>query len=133
MTALPENYRRGLSVTAQTVERVLDEMENVLISNDNEKVTARILKTYDAGERARLLKAIAEMREVNGRMVQNLGLEPFRRSESQILGAKAAHLWTVLVDSTAKGLRGFGELSEDHAKRIDFHINSLLQKLKDLG
>lgn len=130
-TGLPENYRRGLSVTAQTVERALDEMENILLST-NEKGSTGVLKVYDSEQRTRLLAAVAEMREANAQMIRILGLESSPRSESRIIGAKTAHLWTVLVDSTAKGLRGFGDLPEEQGRTINFHINTLLQKLKNI-
>jgi len=130
-TKLPDNFRRGLSVTAQTVERALDEMENILLST-NEKGSTRVLKVYNSEQRTRLLAAVAEMRDANAQMIRILGLESSPRSESRMIGAKTAHLWTVLVDSTAKGLRGFGDLPEEQAQTINFHINTLLQKLKNI-
>ncbi|MEX1139909.1 MAG: hypothetical protein WEF53_11255 [Bacteroidota bacterium] len=130
-TKLPDNFRRGLSTTAQTVERALDEMEKILSIN-NEQAGIKILRVYDDVQRRKFLNAVAEMREANIQMIKTFSLESSPRSESRMIGAKAAHLWTVLVDSTAKGLRGFGDIPEEQARQIDFHVNTLLQKLKHI-
>ncbi|MBI4418011.1 MAG: hypothetical protein HY563_04485 [Ignavibacteriales bacterium] len=130
---LPENHRRGLSFTAQAVERALDEMEAVLSAGDARTTAIRLERVYSPEERARLLKAIAEMRRANARMVEDLDLGLAHRSEDQIIGSKTAHLWAILVDSMSKRLRGFGKLGADQSKRIDFHVNNLLQKLKQIS
>jgi hypothetical protein len=130
---LPENHRRGLSVTAQMVDQTLNEMEELLRSRGNGKLTSRVKTTYSEEERARLLGAISQMRQANAEMFQALSLEPSHYTEDHIMAAKNSHLWTILVDSKTSGLKGFGELSPELADAVDSHVNRLLELLKELS
>jgi len=132
MTKLPDNHRRGLSVTAQMVEQTLDEMEELLRSRGSGKVTTNIEPGYSESKRARLLTAIAEMRRANTEMFRILDLRRSHYTEDHIMAAKNSHLWTILVDSKSTSLRGFGELPPDLAQVVDSHINRLLELLKEL-
>jgi hypothetical protein len=130
---LPDNHRRGLSVTAQMVEQTLDEMEALLRSRGNGKLTSKIESTYSENDRQRLLIAISEMRQANAEMFRELNLEPSHYTEDHIITAKNTHMWTILVDSTSQGLRGFGDLSPAMIEAVDLHIKRLLRLLKEIS
>lgn len=132
-TKLPDNHRRALSVTAQMVEQSLDEMEDLLRFRGDHKLTVKVKPTYTQEDRERLLEAISRMREANAEMFHALNLEVSPYTEENIITAKNTHMWTVLVDSKAHGLRGFGELPPDLARAVDAHIDKLLELLKDLA
>lgn len=72
---LPPNHHRGLSVTARTVERTLDELELIRRSRGVEKLTSRITASYSEETRGELLAAIAEMRKANEEMVHTFRLQ----------------------------------------------------------
>jgi len=127
---LPDNHRRSLSVTARMVEQTLEEMEELLRNRGEGRLTSKIEPTYSEPERARLLAAISEMRQANAEMFQTLSLEPSRYAEDHIITAKNAHLWTILVDSKSRRLKGLGELPADLARTVDVHVNRLLELLK---
>jgi hypothetical protein len=129
---LPPNHHRSLSVTAQMVEQALDEMEELLRSRKNTKQTSRIERTYSEEERAHLLETISKLRRANAEMFVDLDLEASHYTENQIVTAKNTHLWTILVDSKSKGLRGFGGLSAEQARLVDAHVDKLLELLKEM-
>lgn len=129
---LPPNHHRSLSVTAQTVEQTLDELELILRSRGAENLTSRIAVSYSEETREELLAAIAEMKKANEEMVRMFNLKKHERDEARILRASASHLWVVLSDSTSQGMRGFGGLPPDLADEVDNHIHRLLMLLKKL-
>ncbi len=130
--SLPDSHRRSLSVTAQMVEESLDELENLLRSRGQGGLTTDVEPTYSEEDRARILAAISKLRGANAGMFRSLGLQPSHYPEDQILNAKRAHLWTILVDSKSGGLKRFGEMSPECALAIDFHVDKLLELLKEL-
>jgi hypothetical protein len=115
------------------VEQTLDEMEELLLSRRGGKLTSRIETSYSEEERARLSTAISEMRRANAEMFLALGLEASHYTEDRIMSAKNAHLWTILVDSKSRGMKGFGELPPELAHAVDFHVSRLLELLKELS
>jgi len=123
---LPSNQHRSLSVTAQTIEQTLDELEAILRSRGIERLTSRVRASYSDRSRQDLLDAISEMRKVNEEMVCTFQLQKTEREEARILRAAIAQLWTILVDSTSKGMRGFGNLSPELARELDRHVERLL-------
>ena len=76
------------------------------------------------------MAAIAEMRNANEEMVHTFKLQRQEREEAKIFRAAIAHLWVILSDSTAKGMRGFGPLSPELASEVNNHVHRLLDLLK---
>ena len=129
---LPPNHRRVLSVTAARVEKELDEMERLLRSGNPNRVTTTIRVAYSAEQRQKLLELIHRMRQANEEMFVALNLEAGQFYEERIIRAKAAHLWTVLVDSMSTKTRGYGELPGDAARHVDRHVERLLAIVSSL-
>lgn len=128
---LPANHHRSLSVTAETVERTLDELELILRSRGIEHLTSKITPSYSDEVRQELLAAVAKMRTANEDMVRAFELQKHERKEAKILRAAINHLWVILSDSTSKGMRGFGALSPEIASEVDRHVHRLLTVLKE--
>ncbi len=129
---IPENHRNSLSVTARTIEKSLDEMEELLSRGGVHKLTYTVHSSYTDDERQSILGTIRELRKANEEMVNDLGLKREERKEEQIIRARVTHLWTILVDSTSRGMRGFGVLPTAPARMIDQHIDRLLKILQRL-
>lgn len=132
-TLLPEPHLRVLSATARRVEDTLDRLETMLRSRGIKKLTSTVRSSYSDEERQRLLDSIATMRRVNEEFINACGLVKTELDEARILGAAITHLWTILVDSTSKGMRGFGPLSSPVAKEVDKHMSRLLAVLNEFN
>ncbi|HEX2869383.1 MAG TPA: hypothetical protein VHO03_20230 [Ignavibacteriales bacterium] len=128
---LPPNHRRSLSVTAHFIEREMNSLEQTLLSGED-MITEKIEKSYNEPEREALIGAIRQLKELNKKMFYDLGLNETIHTEEQIVRAKAGHLWTILIDSTPKGLKGYGMLPPDQAEVLDVYVNNLLEMLKYL-
>ena len=129
---LPPSHRRSLSVTARIVEDSLDEIEKVLTKKERSKSSHRITDSFDETTRQKILTSVGRLRDANEEMFRTLHLEPNVFSETQIVRARLVHLWAVLRDSKAKGLKRFGELPAEAAQEVDKNIENLLTILKDL-
>jgi hypothetical protein len=113
-------------LTAARVEKELDEMERVLRSESLKTVTTTVHIAYSREQRQKLLETMQRMRKANEEMFVELHLEGREFSEERIIRAKAAHLWTVLLESSSKKTRGFGELPATQAQHVDRHVEKLL-------
>ena len=129
---LPDPQRRSLEVTANVIETTLAEMETLLRSDRKGQLTRKVEPCYSEEERSRMLSAIAAMRQANTEMILHLGLRSSRIREDRIVNARISHMWTVLCDSTSKGLKGFGGLPPSLSQVVDDHINQLLELLKEI-
>lgn len=114
------------------IEQTLDEMEELLRDHGPDKLTLKIKRSYSEDERVRLLTIISKMRDANARMFRELNLEPSLYTEDRVISARITHMWTILVDSKARGMKGFGELSSEQATTIDAQVDALLTLLDEL-
>lgn len=132
---MPANHKRSLSVTARKVEKTLDEIEAIINGDYNERLTERIIPIYTSEQKKEILDIVKLIRLENEKMFYELDLNPLELLEDRVIKAKSSYLWTILIDSTAKYLKGYGFVPKDVAKEVDSHINkllSILDKLKNL-
>ncbi|MEW6005284.1 MAG: hypothetical protein AB1695_08220 [Stygiobacter sp.] len=130
---LPPNHKRVISVTAKTVEDELNYIELLLTSQKIESEIKKIIPSFSDEEKKYLLEKIRELRKLNKRMFEELNLESSEITEAQIVKGKITYLWTVLVDSKAKALKGYGNLPDDIAKSLDSYIDSLLKIITEIN
>jgi len=128
---LQPDHRRSISTTAQIVEKTLNEMEDILLQKYKENIATIVVESYSEKERTIMLTKIAEIRKANQELFQEFNLKRTEQSESQVLHAAAAYLWTVLMDSKSKKLRGFGKLSPNVAAKIDEHVERIVTLLDE--
>ena len=132
MNQLPSNHHRILSVTARTVEETIDELESMLRAHGINKLTSRITVGFSKERREHLLAKMNDLRLANAELFRTFELSPSVVSEEQIMQAGLVNLWTILVDSKARGMRGFGRLDDEIASRVDDRIEALLRIIDGL-
>lgn len=129
--SLPDSHHRSLSATAHSIEETLDRLENILRSRGVQRLTSIVTTSYSDEERERLLQIIAKMRKLNEEFVQHFALGKTESDEAQILTASIAHLWTILADSTSKGMRGYGSLPPQLARELNAYVERFLAVLDE--
>jgi len=127
ITELPPNHKRIISVTAKTIEEELNEMETVLSHDRSAGYIKKIILSYSDEERKELIEKIGELRKLNHIMSDALNLNSTEITEEQIIKGKLSYLWTVLIDSKSRALKGYGTLPEETAAVLDKHIDNLLE------
>jgi hypothetical protein len=130
-TSLPSDHHRSISTTVQIVEKVLNEMEE-LLQHRNKNITSIITESFTQQEKQELILKIAELKKLNQELFQNYNLTRTEQTELQIVRAQTAYLWTVLMDSTSKKMKGFGKIPAEAAETLDEHINKMLILLKEI-
>jgi hypothetical protein len=130
--ALPDNHKRSLSVTARHIEQGIREIELLLLNNNPDNATSTkesltsVIKNLNNEERASILDLIKYLKIENEKMIKDLNLPKEKLYEDRIVRGRLSHIWALLVDSTPKGLKGYGELNSNQAEVLDSYINKLL-------
>jgi hypothetical protein len=129
---LPPNHNRVISVTAKTIEEELNELEIVLTQKNNNSIIRKFIPSFSDEKRKYLMEKINALRKLNNTMFIELNLKPSEITEEQIVKGKIAYLWTVLIDSKANALKGYGDLPDDLAQILDSHIDTLLKAIEEM-
>ena len=130
---LPPNHKRVISVTAKTIEEELDDLELLLSTQKNDRRIKKIIPSFSNEEKKYLIEKIGELRKLNNRMFESLNLDSSEITEAQIVKGKITYLWTVLVDSKAKALKGYGDLPDHIAQSLDSYIDSMLKIIDEIN
>jgi len=129
---LPPNHNRVISVTAKTIEEELNELEIVLTQKNNNSIIRKFIPSFSDEKRKYLMEKINALRKLNNTMFIELNLKSSEITEEQIVKGKIAYLWTVLIDSKANALKGYGDLPDDLAQILDSHIDTLLKAIEEM-
>jgi hypothetical protein len=131
-TKLPAAYRRNLSATCRRVEQSTIELEHLLVRDEPGLKTKKIIHSLAEKKRDRLLTAIRRLRTMNESMFTSLMLDASVTDEEQIINAKIAQLWTILVDSQPQKAKGSGDMPAESAEFIGVHLRKMLEQLDEL-
>lgn len=133
--SIPDNHKRSLSVVAHNIENSINDIENLLTTDQQNKLTEKLIRNVNEKEREDILKLAKIVREKNEKMFSELGLHTNFSYEDRIVRSRIGHIWTLLEDSTPESLKGYGELTKEQGDLIRMHVNSLLEtvnKLQDI-
>jgi len=131
-TVLPADHQRILGVTARTVEETVNELEELLQARGIERLTTTVKTTFTEKRREKLLTSLNALRQANEEMVNKFHLPRSVVTEDQIVSAALVTLWTILIDSTAKGSKGYGQLEPGVAAELDSSVGKLISIVDEL-
>jgi hypothetical protein len=123
---IPDNHRRRLSVTSKYVESGLNEIEDLLNNDGREQITQNITRNIDKEKKKKILELTRKLRIENEKMFKEVNLSPDKLYEDRIIRGTFSYIWTILIDSTATKMKGYGELSEGESELIDSYVNVLV-------
>ena len=129
---LPENYRRSLSVTSHHIENSIDTVEELLKDKRKDKITDKIIYSLNDEIKNKILELIDLIRIKNEKMFNELELNTYTSFDERIVRSNIGHIWTLLCDSTPESLKGYGDISNQQAESIKFHVNSLLETIDEI-
>ncbi len=124
---LNEHQHRALSTRLGLLEQQLYEAERLTrdeLGNGSMFETCSDL-TYD--EKEKLLRLLAQARQVIGELRDRFGLAPQRHDVRHWLLGHFSILWNILHDSHAEKLKGFGEVANDLSPQLDPQIDQLIE------
>ena len=126
---LPDNYRRSLSVTARHIEKSIDSIEELLTNRRNENHTEKLIRSLTDEMKQKILELLSTAKIRNEKMFDDLELNVYTTYEERIVRSNIGHIWTLLCDSSPEALKGYGDISNQQAELIRFHVNSLLETI----
>jgi hypothetical protein len=129
---IPPAYRRNLSSTCRRVEQSTIELEHLLLRDEPQMLTKKVTHGLPEEKRGRLLTAVRRLRRMNELMFTILQLDSSTTDEEQIVNAKIAQLWTILVDSQPQKVKGSGELTVESGEFIGEQLKRMIAELNDV-
>jgi len=126
---IPDNHKRSLSVTARHIESSIDDIEELLTKKRHDSVTEKVIANMTQEKREQILQLTKVLREKNQIMFNDLQLNGNVFYEDRIVRSRVSHIWTLLCDSTAEALKGYGDVTTEQAEIINRHVNSLLETI----
>ncbi len=122
---LDENYRRSLKSTLMVVEKLLVEMEDLLLHN-TQSLTWEVKDDIDPEMKAYNLSLIQDARSHIGKLMEKYGIEKNTRSMQRMIDVKKVKIWEVLSNSKSERLKGFGKLNQSTEVEFNNDIDALL-------
>ncbi len=127
--SIPDNHKRSLSVTARHIESSIDDIEELLNNRRKDSVTEKVIMNLSQEKRDKILELTKVIREKNQIMFKDLQLNGNVFYEDRIVRSRVSHIWTLLCDSTAEALKGYGDVTPEQREMINKHVNSLLETI----
>ena len=129
---LSENHLRVLCVVARSIERSLDDIEELLSRKEDPSKLHHIQPSYSEEQRTGILQKVGSLRGRLAEFVRDFQLKGDSRSEQQIVDTKVTHMWMLLEDSFSYKLKGYGRVDESARDELDASVSELLRLLRDL-
>ncbi len=124
---IPDNHKRSLSITARHIEKNIYDIENLLKSKSDNYLTEHIIRNVNDKNSIAILDLLKILKNKNEDFFNELQLDQNILSEKRILISKISYIWTIQCDSSARALKGYGELTEGQSNLIDRHVNGMLE------
>ena len=129
---LSENHLRVLCVVARSIERSLDDIEELLSRKKDPSKLHQTQRSYSEEQRMGILRKVGSLRGRLAEFVGDFQLKGSSRSEQQIVDTKVTHMWMLLEDSFSYKLKGYGRVDESVRGRLDESVSELLSLVREL-
>lgn len=126
---MDENHRRAISTRLRLLDELLCEFEEYARGREIRSVFYQELNSISASQRRLVLADIERMRSLMREMKATLGLEPGVENVGRLIWGKSSAFWQVLIETTSKHLKGYGELSPELARYLDPRMEVLIKHL----
>ena len=126
---LDENHRRAINTRLRLLDELLCEFEEYARGREAHAVFYQEVNSLSASQRRLLLADIERIRSLMREMKATLQLEAGVENAGRLVWGKSSSFWEVLVETTSKHLRGYGELSPELARYLDPRMETLIKHL----
>ena len=104
----------------------------MLTNKKTDSLTEKIIKNISEEKRNQILSITKIIREKNKNMFNDLELNSSTLYEDRIIRSRITHIWSLLCDSTADSLKGYGVATPQNAELINDHVNSMLETINEI-
>jgi len=124
-----ENHRRVISTTLRLLDRAVCDFDELARGRRREGVMFREKNDLSSAQRSELSACVSRLRWIVHDMRRRLNLEPEVVTASREIGAQCAGLWEVLIETSSRYLRGYGQVPPALSRYVDDQIDSLAAEL----
>lgn len=124
---LNENQRRALSTRLAMLDRFFYDIEELLSRDCLRGEMFLVINDLTEGQKQEVLSLIEEGRRAICLSRDRFNLTIKREYVHRLLAGHLSIFWTILEDSRASKLKGFGEVSPDLAANLDPTIENLIR------
>jgi hypothetical protein len=133
---LNKYQKNSLRIALLLVEQAMIQIQLLLDKEDNvEGVLYGIKDDLSAEEKACLKNYIPQIRKILAQLKEEFTLEKQMDDKSRLIFGRLPYLWEILMDSTAKKMKSYGEVAPGLAEKLNPPINilaDLILKMTDI-
>ena len=129
---LGDNHRRGIATALWLLDQMLCEFEEYARGREARSVLYQERNTLSASQKRGLLAEIKQMREVMREIKDTLVLETRVESVADKIWGHGSGFWEILVETTSRYLRRYGDAPAGLAEYLDPRMEVLIQHLRNL-
>jgi len=126
---LSENHRRAISIRVRLLDEMLGEFEQYARGREIHSVFYQEVNNLSPSQRRLVLADIERMRRLMREMKATLGLEPGVENVGRLIWGKSSAFWQVLIETTSKHLKGYGDVPPELARYLDPRMETLIKHL----
>ncbi len=123
---LPDNHKRSLSSSLYLIEKLLTEMEEVILDKNN-TCCSEVLMDIDNAAISNNLAAIQEAKTQICSLVDKYDTTRKTQRLQRIIDTKRTKIWEILNDSFSKKLKGYGSFPQKYSDEYDTDISKLIE------
>jgi hypothetical protein len=129
---LGDSHRSGISTTLWLLDRMLCETEEYACGREVHSIFYIERNTLSADKKANLLSEISQMRDLIKELKSGLGLEAQIEDIGRKIWGKFSLFWEVLMETTGRYLKRYGEPPPGLAEYLDPRIEVLIRHLQNI-
>lgn len=126
---LNDAQRRRVSITLGYLEKSLVEIERALEQGDYRGILFDLRNDVPQAVREELLAAAAVVREHITVLAERFDLQRMENGLSKQVASSLVYCWETLVDSSSKGLKGYGVVSEGLGDELDPELDAIIAQI----
>ncbi len=126
------NHRRAISSTLRLLDRVVCDFDELARGRRREGMMFREENDLSSAQRGELASSVSRLRRIMDQMRRRLDLEPEAVSARTETRAQCAGLWEVLIETSSRYLRGYGQVPPELARYVDARIDGLITELHEI-
>jgi hypothetical protein len=127
---LGENHRRAVSVVLKGLEKMCDDLEAWMTKHSG--LLIHVQDDLTSRQRERLRGQMEQLRGELRRIAGEVELNVARQSPRKAIVALLSSNLINLEESNSAGLRGYGRLSEEAARKVDTEMGRLAAILEQM-
>ncbi|MEM2904211.1 MAG: hypothetical protein QW057_10075 [Candidatus Bathyarchaeia archaeon] len=129
---MDENHRRALASGLNLVERQLEKVNEVITQQSGDRPSHPIEDDLNPATKHEMARLARQMSEEVAKTREEFDIKPRKDSARALVVASLTEIWLVLEDLRPRKMEAFGPISEHDKRKLQPHIEKILEELDDL-